>query len=109
MGGASITSLSPGVFSIGSACAGIKLGASTRSLNFGKSSTILVQKGASLDLLLRIDVLPNLEFYVLDGAGPGSVQELLQEKMWNHTDIHLPSLVFAAYGCGIACSVQIES
>ena len=50
-------------------------------------TTILVQKGASIDLLLGTDVLPNLGFYVLDEAGPGPMQELLQGKMWNHTDL----------------------
>ena len=34
-------------------------------------TTILVQKGAFLDLLLGTDVLPNLGFYVVNGAGPG--------------------------------------
>ena len=49
-------------------------------------TTILVQKGASLSLLLGTDVLPSLGFYVVDGAGPGPMQELLQGKMWDHID-----------------------
>ena len=54
-------------------------------------TTILVQKGASLGLLLGTDVLPNLGFFVVDGAGPGPMQELLQGKVWNHTDDLLKS------------------
>ena len=59
----------------------------TVTLSHGREcqTTILVQKGASLDLLLGTDVLPNLGFYVVDGAGPGPMQELLQGKMWDHT------------------------
>ena len=34
-------------------------------------TTILIQKGASLSLLLGTDVLPSLGFYVVDGAGSG--------------------------------------
>ena len=53
--------------------------------------TILVQKGASLSLLLGTDVLPNLGFYVVDGAGPGPMQELLQGKTCDHLDDLLKS------------------
>ena len=49
-------------------------------------TTILVQKGASLSLLLGTDMLPSLGFYVVYGAGPGPMQELLQGKMWDHID-----------------------
>ena len=43
-------------------------------------TTILVQKGIPLDLLLGTDVLAELGFYVMDGAGHGPVMELLQGK-----------------------------
>ena len=31
-------------------------------------------------------MLPNLGFYVVDGAGPGPMQELLHGKLWDYTD-----------------------
>ena len=45
-------------------------------------TTILVQKGIPLDLLLGTDVLAELGLYVMDGAGHGPVMELLQGKTW---------------------------
>ena len=45
-------------------------------------TTIQIQKGVPLDLLLGTDVLAELELYVLDGAGQGPVMELLQGKTW---------------------------
>ena len=43
-------------------------------------TTILVQKGVPLDLLLRTEVLAELGLYVVNGAGRGPVMELLQSK-----------------------------
>ena len=47
-------------------------------------TTILVQKGVSLQLLLGTDVLIDLGFFVVDGAGLGPMRELLQGKLWEH-------------------------
>ena len=44
--------------------------------------TTLVQKGVPLDLLLGTDVLAELVLCVVDGAGHGSMMELLQDKTW---------------------------
>ena len=46
---------------------------------------ILVQKGVSLELLLGTDVLTDLGFFVVDGARPGPMRELLQGRTWEHT------------------------
>ena len=43
-------------------------------------TTILVQKGVPLDLLLGTDVLAELGLYVVDGTGHGPMMELLQSK-----------------------------
>ena len=43
-------------------------------------TTILVQKGVPLDLLLGTDVSAELGLYVVDGSGWGPVMELLQSK-----------------------------
>ena len=60
----------------------------TATLSHGNKecqTTILVQKGVSLELLLGTDVLAELGFYIVDGAGPGPMKELLREKTWELT------------------------
>ena len=61
-------------------------------------TTILVQKGVPLDLLLGTDVLAELGLYVVDGAGQGPVMELLQGKTWK-SRVDLYTQVTAESGC----------
>ena len=49
-------------------------------------TTIQVQKGVPLDLLLRTDVVAELGLHVIDDTGHGPMIELLQGKMWEPRD-----------------------